>query len=156
MQPYHDTDQQDVGGPHAKPQSDIDVNGGTFPGREPELLCWLVDTVQAVTDLPQLSAFLVNARNDGDTLDGTRWTVLEEHTEDWYTRYGNVSLSPSGEIWRAGPAVNPTWERFDGERWIPVVTGVPALGPPSIAEDGTLWFLGPSGVYRASMEEAPP
>lgn len=30
----------------------IDVNGGTFPGREPELLCWLVDTVQAVTDLP--------------------------------------------------------------------------------------------------------
>lgn len=30
----------------------IDVNGGTFPGREPELLCWLVETVQAVTDLP--------------------------------------------------------------------------------------------------------
>lgn len=30
----------------------IDVNGGTFPGREPELLCWLVDTVQAVTDTP--------------------------------------------------------------------------------------------------------
>jgi 5-methyltetrahydrofolate--homocysteine methyltransferase len=30
----------------------IDVNGGTFPGREPELLAWLVDTVQAVTDKP--------------------------------------------------------------------------------------------------------
>ena len=30
----------------------IDVNGGTFPGREPELLCWLVETVQAVTDKP--------------------------------------------------------------------------------------------------------
>ena len=30
----------------------IDVNGGTFPGREAELLCWLVDTVQAVTDKP--------------------------------------------------------------------------------------------------------
>lgn len=30
----------------------IDVNGGTFPGREPELLCWLVDTVQQVTDQP--------------------------------------------------------------------------------------------------------
>lgn len=30
----------------------IDVNGGTFPGREPELLAWLVDTVQRVTDLP--------------------------------------------------------------------------------------------------------
>ena len=30
----------------------IDVNGGTFPGREPELLCWLVETVQSVTDLP--------------------------------------------------------------------------------------------------------
>lgn len=30
----------------------IDVNGGTFPGREAELLCWLVDTVQAVTDRP--------------------------------------------------------------------------------------------------------
>ena len=30
----------------------IDVNGGTFPGREPELLGWLVETVQAVTDLP--------------------------------------------------------------------------------------------------------
>jgi 5-methyltetrahydrofolate--homocysteine methyltransferase len=29
----------------------IDVNGGTFAGRESELLCWLVDTVQAVTDL---------------------------------------------------------------------------------------------------------
>ena len=89
-------------------------------------------------------------------LDGTRSTVLEEHTEDWYMLYGNVSVSPSGEIWRAGPAVNPTWERFDGERWIPVVTGVPALGPPSIAADGTLWFLGPSGVYRVSMEEARP
>ncbi|TAK82284.1 MAG: methyltetrahydrofolate cobalamin methyltransferase [Betaproteobacteria bacterium] len=30
----------------------IDVNGGTLPGREPELLCWLVDTVQAVSDKP--------------------------------------------------------------------------------------------------------
>ena len=38
---------QDAAGAHY-----IDVNGGTFPGREPELLCWLVETVQAVTDLP--------------------------------------------------------------------------------------------------------
>jgi len=30
----------------------IDVNGGTFPGRESELLCWLVDVVQEVTALP--------------------------------------------------------------------------------------------------------
>ena len=30
----------------------IDVNGGTFPGREAELLCWLVDTAQEVTELP--------------------------------------------------------------------------------------------------------
>ncbi|TSA11921.1 MAG: methyltetrahydrofolate cobalamin methyltransferase [Betaproteobacteria bacterium] len=30
----------------------IDLNGGTFPGRETELLCWLVDTAQAETDLP--------------------------------------------------------------------------------------------------------
>jgi 5-methyltetrahydrofolate--homocysteine methyltransferase len=30
----------------------IDVNGGTFPGREAELLSWLVDTVQAATDKP--------------------------------------------------------------------------------------------------------
>jgi len=89
-------------------------------------------------------------------LDGARWTVLEEHAVDWSMPYRNVSLSPSGEIWRAGPAVNPTWERFDGERWIPVVIGVPALGPPSIAEDGTLWFLGPSGVYRVLMDEARP
>jgi uncharacterized protein (DUF362 family) len=35
----------------------------------------LVFHVEAVTDLPQLSAFLVNARNDGDTLDGIRWTA---------------------------------------------------------------------------------
>ena len=32
MEPYHDTDQKDVGGPHAKPQSDIDVNGGKMDG----------------------------------------------------------------------------------------------------------------------------
>ena len=38
---------QDAAGAHY-----IDVNGGTFPGREPELLRWLVDTVQAVTDKP--------------------------------------------------------------------------------------------------------
>ncbi|MEK7435929.1 MAG: dihydropteroate synthase [Pseudomonadota bacterium] len=30
----------------------IDVNGGTFPGREAELLCWLVDVAQAETRLP--------------------------------------------------------------------------------------------------------
>ena len=30
----------------------IDVNGGTFPGREAELLSWLVDVVQEATDLP--------------------------------------------------------------------------------------------------------
>lgn len=30
----------------------IDLNGGTFPGREAELLCWLVDTAQGVTELP--------------------------------------------------------------------------------------------------------
>jgi len=38
---------QDAAGAHY-----IDVNGGTFPGREPELLAWLVDTVQAVTGKP--------------------------------------------------------------------------------------------------------
>lgn len=38
---------QDAAGAHY-----IDVNGGTFPGREPELLAWLVDTVQSVTDKP--------------------------------------------------------------------------------------------------------
>jgi len=38
---------QDAAGAHY-----IDVNGGTFPGREPELLTWLVETVQAVTDKP--------------------------------------------------------------------------------------------------------
>ncbi len=30
----------------------IDVNGGTFPGREPELLSWLVDVAQEATSLP--------------------------------------------------------------------------------------------------------
>jgi len=30
----------------------IDVNGGTFPGREPELLSWLVNVVQQATGLP--------------------------------------------------------------------------------------------------------
>jgi 5-methyltetrahydrofolate--homocysteine methyltransferase len=30
----------------------IDVNGGTFPGREPELLCWLTEVVQEATELP--------------------------------------------------------------------------------------------------------
>jgi len=30
----------------------IDLNGGTFPGREAELLCWLVDTAQGATALP--------------------------------------------------------------------------------------------------------
>ena len=30
----------------------IDVNGGTFPGREAEMLCWLVDTAQQATELP--------------------------------------------------------------------------------------------------------
>lgn len=38
---------QDAAGAHY-----IDVNGGTFPGREPELLAWLVETVQAVTEKP--------------------------------------------------------------------------------------------------------
>ena len=30
----------------------IDVNGGTFPGREAEMLCWLVERAQEATDLP--------------------------------------------------------------------------------------------------------
>jgi 5-methyltetrahydrofolate--homocysteine methyltransferase len=30
----------------------IDLNGGTFPGREAEMLCWLVDTAQQLTKLP--------------------------------------------------------------------------------------------------------
>jgi 5-methyltetrahydrofolate--homocysteine methyltransferase len=38
---------QDAAGAHF-----IDVNGGTFPGREPELLTWLVETVQQVTEKP--------------------------------------------------------------------------------------------------------
>jgi 5-methyltetrahydrofolate--homocysteine methyltransferase len=38
---------QDQAGAHY-----IDVNGGTFPGREGELLSWLVETVQVVTDKP--------------------------------------------------------------------------------------------------------
>ncbi len=30
----------------------IDVNAGTFVGKEPEYLKWLVETVQSVTDVP--------------------------------------------------------------------------------------------------------
>ena len=30
----------------------IDLNGGTLPGREAELLCWLVDIAQGATELP--------------------------------------------------------------------------------------------------------
>src|SRR3972149_3588920 len=30
----------------------IDLNGGTFPGREVELLCWLGGTAQEATELP--------------------------------------------------------------------------------------------------------
>ncbi len=30
----------------------IDINAGTFPGRETELLCWLVETVQSEFDVP--------------------------------------------------------------------------------------------------------
>ncbi len=65
----------------------IDVNGGTFPGREPELLCWLVDAVQAVTDRPlcldssdpaALSAALPRVKNPAPminsiTLERERW-----------------------------------------------------------------------------------
>ncbi len=43
----HEARAQDAAGAHY-----IDVNGGTFPGREPELLAWLVDKVQAVTAKP--------------------------------------------------------------------------------------------------------
>jgi phospholipase C len=32
VRPYHDTSMVNVGGPHAKPQSDIDVNGGQMDG----------------------------------------------------------------------------------------------------------------------------
>jgi hypothetical protein len=35
----------------------------------------LVFQVEAVVDQPQLSALLVNARNDGDTMHGIRWTA---------------------------------------------------------------------------------
>ena len=38
---------QDAAGAHY-----IDVNGGTFPGREAELLSWLVEIVQQATDKP--------------------------------------------------------------------------------------------------------
>ena len=45
MEPYHSTDVKDVGGPHSKPQSDIDVNGGKMDGfiraalLQPDNLC---------------------------------------------------------------------------------------------------------------------
>jgi hypothetical protein len=90
--------------------------------------------------------------------DGTRWTVLEERTDEGGFMYdGGVSISPSGEIWRSGwRSSGAAMERFDGERWIPVDVGISSLGPLSIAEDGTLWFTGSSGVHRLRAEDVRP
>jgi 5-methyltetrahydrofolate--homocysteine methyltransferase len=48
----HATIQSEAAAQAAAGADYIDVNGGTFPGREPELLSWLVDVVQAATDKP--------------------------------------------------------------------------------------------------------
>ncbi|MFZ5557623.1 MAG: dihydropteroate synthase [Pseudomonadota bacterium] len=47
-----DAVQREVAAQAAAGADYIDVNGGTFPGREAELLTWLVDVVQEATPLP--------------------------------------------------------------------------------------------------------
>lgn len=79
--------------------------------------------------------------------DGARWTILEEQTGvDGVS--GDITVSPSGQVWRAGAAPASGIERFDGGRWILVVTGVQASGPISVAPDGAVWYGTSSGVQR--------
>ena len=81
--------------------------------------------------------------------DGTRWTVLDEYAFVMAFTPGGTAVAPSGEVWRSGYyKADVALERFDGQRWIPVVTGYTMSTPISIAPDGVVWFGGPSGVLR--------
>ncbi len=83
--------------------------------------------------------------------DGARWTVLEEQAGVGSVT-GDISVSPSGQVWRAGAAPASGIERFDGRGWIPVVAGVAASAPISIAPDGTVWFSGGTAIQRIRAE----
>jgi hypothetical protein len=90
-------------------------------------------------------------------LDGERWTILEEvTTEGGYLHDGGVTTSPSGEVWRSGIDSGAGLERYAGGRWSPVDPAVGSFGPPSIAEDGTLWFIDAGEVQRLRAEDVRP
>jgi hypothetical protein len=88
--------------------------------------------------------------------DGTRWTILDQF--DYPVVHGLRGIAaPSGDqVWRLGHAADVALERFDGQRWEPVVTGFFTTGPLSIAPDGTVWLVGPSGLQRLRAEDVRP
>jgi hypothetical protein len=88
-------------------------------------------------------------------LDGGRWSVVEEQAGvDGVS--GDISVSPAGQVWRAGAAPTSGIERLDDGRWIRVITGIQASGPISVAPDGSVWYGAFSGVQRFVPAPPPP
>jgi hypothetical protein len=74
--------------------------------------------------------------------DGSRWTLLDEFDYPFAHGLGDTMAASGDQVWRVGRAADVALERFDGDRWVPVITGFRVLGPLSIARDGTIWFAG--------------
>jgi hypothetical protein len=74
--------------------------------------------------------------------DGSRWTLLDEFDYPAVHGFGDTVAASGDQVWRAGHAADVALERFDGDRWVPVITGFEVFGPLSIARDGTIWFAG--------------
>lgn len=64
---------------------------------------------------------------------------------------GYVALAPDGSAWAAPDGGGIV--RWDGSRWETVIADVQVSGSFAFGPDGSLWFVGPSGIQRIRAEE---
>lgn len=122
-----------------------------FDGRRWEIVRPLGDeaagaTVVAVAPEGTVWAALApdgsSGRGPFATFDGRGWALLGPESAPG-TWIGGIAFGRDGSVWAAGDRLY----RFDGRSWSSSPAGS-WFGPPSIAPDGTIFLLGPSGIQR--------
>ena len=83
--------------------------------------------------------------------DGTDWSTLSTGQAPGG---GALVVGPLGEVWFSGRWPEHALKRYDNGAWHDVAVGIWAR-EISVAPDGTVWFLGPSGIQRIRAADSP-
>lgn len=114
------------------------------------MLGLVADPIGGIVAMSALDNWSSSPRRVISHFDGTEWTTMRPE-EPIQVASGAVVVDGRGRTWFWDGTDSGAIEILDDGAWR-VATVIDA-GPMSVAPDGTLWFLGSSGIERINADQ---